>query len=81
MHLSPVLAVFCLLAGTAFFNYVRMKRRPRWLEHEIAFYWREATGRGQDIVRHSGARRDTGWIVDFEPERAKREKWLFSQKK
>lgn len=76
-HLSPVLATVCLLIGTAFFNFVRVKHRPRWLEHHISFYWREAIGKGQDITRISGSRKNQHWIVELNTSKARREEWLF----
>lgn len=79
-HLSPILAVFCLLTGTAFFNFVRVNHRPHWLEHQILFYWREATGRGQDITRIAGSRHNPEWVIDFDLKKARREKWFFPAK-
>jgi hypothetical protein len=76
-HISPVLAIAALLAGTAFFNFVRVNHRPRWLENHISFYWREAIGRGQDITRISGARKDPEWIENLDSTKARRESWLF----
>jgi hypothetical protein len=71
IQLALPLSIFTLLATGAFFNYVRIKHRPRWLEHEAATWWRDLVGIGNNIrCRTTTERKPRKWILDLE-EKAK----------
>lgn len=64
-HLALPSAVFVFLGGAAFFNWVRLKRRPLWLEHTVAYQFRRFLRRTENIDRRPIIQRKTSdWLIN-----------------
>lgn len=60
-----IFSLAALLSSVAFFNWVRKKHRPKWLEHSIAYNLREISGNGNDLKRARVGRKRIAFLIDY----------------
>ena len=66
LHLALPSFIFVFLAGAAFFNWVRLNRRPLWLEHKTAYLFRlfRRKSQNQDRRLPSTHKAKEPWLID-----------------
>ncbi len=70
-NLALPLSVFTCLGGLSLFNWVRMKRKPLWLEHKFAAIWRKIRYRSNTIrpLETGETSRQTNWLIEWNGEK------------
>lgn len=65
--LALPLSILTLMITGTFFNIVRLRHRPLYLEHELSSWYRDLTGIGQNLRSRTVQEREPRrWIIESE---------------